>query len=151
LTPSGTAQCEYVQVRCGTALRCAPYPRVNFVHLMYSAVSLYFLSLLDPHVPLFFSCTCCFFLKVQQFSIGMKISPLLVFLAPLLIRAQNCWAPNGNTLAVLDFKPCIAIAGMDSKCCALNRTLADTLDTCEQNRMCLYQERYFRAYCTDRT
>ena len=53
LTPSGAAQCEYVQVRCGTALR---YNRVNFVHLMYSAVTpyRYILSLLDLHSRLLF-------------------------------------------------------------------------------------------------
>ena len=65
---------------------------------------------------------------------------------------KDCYLSDGVTTAVsqgdYDVLPCILVDGIDSMCCAVNRTSA--ADTCESNGLCLASDgTYWRDYCTD--
>ncbi|KAH6682522.1 hypothetical protein B0J14DRAFT_127083 [Halenospora varia] len=82
----------------------------------------------------------------------------LAFLLSVFVAAadsKTCYAPDGKTTPPAGnymYMPCIAIDGVDSMCCALNRT-ENWVDVCQPNGLCLNSadNLYYRDYCTDKT
>ena len=75
---------------------------------------------------------------------------LPLFLLPLVNAA--CYAPNGVAEPNTAYQPCIAVEGINSMCCALNRTLVGgTADKCAQNGLCIGGDgSSWRGFCTDK-
>ncbi|KAG9236063.1 hypothetical protein BJ875DRAFT_527337 [Amylocarpus encephaloides] len=66
-------------------------------------------------------------------------------------NGKICYAPDGKTTASsYDYQPCIPIVGIDSMCCALNRTIPGA-DSCTPNGLCNNNGQYYRDFCTDPT
>lgn len=85
------------------------------------------------------------------FSSAVLISWL--FTQTIAVR-KTCYAPDGGAPEhAEDYMPCIPVEGVDSMCCALNRTI--NIDRCLPNGLCSMDGDggtggYFRNFCTDK-
>ena len=76
--------------------------------------------------------------------------PLLAIFLPLV--HAGCYAPNGVLERNTAYQPCINVEGINSMCCALNRTVVGgTADKCAQNGLCVAADgTSWRGFCTDK-
>ncbi|KAH8599384.1 hypothetical protein B0O99DRAFT_389491 [Bisporella sp. PMI_857] len=77
--------------------------------------------------------------------------PIILLQLARCTTALDCYGTNGN-LVSRDFQPCIAIDGVQSMCCGLNRTEAENPDICLANGLCFNKDSnsFFFDSCTDK-
>lgn len=77
---------------------------------------------------------------------------LTLLLALLPLTNAACYAPNGVLEPNTAYQPCISVTGINSMCCALNRTLVGGVaDKCSQNGLCIAADgTSWRGFCTDK-